>query len=236
MKPGFSIVIPMHNEEGNVDPLMKEILNVSKKEKWSNFEIVPVNDVSTDRTGQFLESWSRKYSYIRPVHRKADRGPGNALRAGFAKARGDVVISMDGDLSHQPKEIPLLLRTLEETGADIVLGSRYIKKGKLQHKVSRKVISRLFNLYARAFTGVEAKDLTTGFRAHKNRVLKSLDLEGTGFEIHVEIPTRAHKMGYKVVEAPIHYAKRRKGKSKLKYTRAWIRYGMVVLRSAFSRK
>jgi len=218
-----SIVIPMHNEEKNIDWLLKEIINVLKK-MGLKFEIIPVNDVSIDDTGKIINNWSRKYSFIKPIHRKGERGVGRALKSGFKKASGDVIVTMDGDFSHDPKEIPILLKKMENTNADLILGSRYIEQGEIHHKLSRKIISKGFNLFAKFLIGIDVNDLTTGFRAHKKKLLADLDLKSDGFDIHVEIPIKAFKKGYKIREVPIHYLRRKYGKSKLKYTKVWFSY------------
>lgn len=213
----------MHNEEKNIDELLKEIINVFRKMNLK-FEIIPVNDVSTDNTGKIIDNWSKKYSLIKPIHREGKRGVGRALKAGFRKASGDIIITMDGDMSHDPKEIQVLLKKMEDTNSDLVLGSRFIKQGEIDHKLSRKIVSKGFNLFVKFLTGINLNDLTTGFRAHKKKLLEDLDLKSNDFDIHVEIPIKAFKKGYKITEVPIHYLRRKYGKSKLKYTKVWFNY------------
>lgn len=229
----ISCIIPAHNEEENITPLINKLMGVLSSIN-DNYEIIVVDDNSTDNTGEILDRLSNEFSNVEVIHRTKDQGVGNTLRCGFSEARGDVIVTMDADLSHDPADLKILFDTFNQ-GYDLVLGSRYIEKGCMDTATQRKIISRLFNMVAKLMTGVAIKDLTTGYRIHKKEMLEDLDLSSTGFEIHVEIPLKAFTKGYKIGECPILYQKRKRGKSKLKYLKEGPRYTKIVLSSSLNR-
>jgi len=228
----ISVVIPSYNEEGNIEELVGEVVKVMDGRKY---EIIVINDNSTDRTGQILDKLKKRFGMLEVVHRCGKRGVGFSLRQGFSRAKGDVIVTMDADLSHNPKDIPRLLDALVKNDADIVLGCRYCCGGGMEADFRRKIISGLFNLMARVFFRLEVKDITTGYRAHKKKVIEMLDLRAGQFDVHIEIPLKAIKKGYKVIEVPIIYRKRHSGKSKLDYKEAGPEYIKTFFRLLLAR-
>lgn len=229
----LSIIIPCHNEEGNISKLVDKIRAVLKKNKIKG-ELLIINDRSTDKTGRIVDVLAGKYGNVRVIHRKPRPGPfkaevGLAFIEAFRKARGNYIITMDGDLSHLPKDIPRFINAVK--GSDVVIGSRYMRGGEIDSKFSRKLISRGFSVAARILYGLKIHDITSGYRIHRAMVLKRLDLKSIGFEIHAEIPLKAKVKGYRVSEIPIRYAKRLSGKSKLKYLKTGPKYISVMLRT-----
>jgi len=223
----ISVVIPAYNEETNLEKLIRETVPAMKGE---SFEIITVDDNSTDSSSKILDGLKKKYRMLKVIHRKTDRGVGFALREGFSKAGGAIIVTMDGDLSHNPEDIPRLTRALEEKKADIILGSRYMEGGGIETGTTRKIISSMFNAIVRIFFRTKIKDLTTGFRVHRKEVLEKLNLISEQFEIHIEIPLKAVKKGFKVVEEPIMYRKRFSGRSKLDYLKMGPRYIITFFR------
>ena len=223
----YSVVVPCHNESENLDKLVARISDVLRKEKDS-FEIIIVNDNSTDSTTTVLERLRKNVPELRYIIRTANPGVGNALREGFAKAGGRYIITMDGDMSHDPYELPNFLR--QKDRHDIVCGSRYVSHGKANMDWSRKLISGAFNLLFRTLVGINIKDFTSGYRIIRREVLEKIQLESKGFGIYIEIPLKAHISGFRLAEIPITYHKREHGLSNLSYFRQGPEYLRVGLR------
>lgn len=210
----YSVVVPAHNEAGNLKRLISELKNVLSK-AGKKFEIIIVNDNSTDGSLKVLDKLKKKVSELVILNRTANPGVGNAIREGLYKTRGAIIITMDGDLSHNPEEIPLLLEKLE--GNDMVCGSRYITGGDADMPVSRKLISGAFNVIFRTLLGLKIRDFTSGFRVYKRKVIEKISLKSRKFGIYIEIPLKAHIAGFKLAESPIKYLKREIGQSNLNY-------------------
>ena len=222
----ISIIVPMKNEAKNCEPLAKAISETAKRNRWP-IEAILVNDASTDNTKEVLEKLAKKYRFIKPIHRKPPSGPGRALRDGFMSAKGDVIVTMDGDLSHDPKEMPKLIAKLKD--ADIVCGSRSVEGGKAQMQKSRVIISGLYKFIFRTLIGIPVKDFTSGYRAYRKEAIDSLKLDAKMFGIYVEIPIKAHIKGFKFAEVPITYHKRIHGKTNLNYLKQGPEYTKYAL-------
>jgi dolichol-phosphate mannosyltransferase len=205
----LSIVIPTYNEKENLPVLLERIFYVFSKNKISG-EVIIVDDNSPDGTGLLANSLQKKYPGLRVIHRKGKLGLSSAVLEGFRLAKGDVLGVMDADLSHPPEKIPEMLEAIQK-GADIVIGSRYVKGGGIEGwSAYRKLQSRVAVLLARSFTSV--KDSMSGFFLVKKSCLKE-NLDPNGFKILLEILVKADCK--KIREIPITFVNRRKGKSKL---------------------
>ena len=226
-KPELSVVISALNEEKTVQSVLKQVLGVFDKYKI-NGEIVFMDNHSTDKTGYLADQVAKKDKRARIIHRRnmPNTDLGSSLREGFANARGKYLLIMDCDLSHSPDEIPNLLKHKNE--ADIIVGSRYMRGGKADMNLKRSIISRSFNLLTRILAGTSVNDITTGFKLYKKEVLDSLNLESTGFGLHVEIFLKAMNKGYKAIEIPIHYQRADK-KSTLNYRKQFLSYTKPLL-------
>jgi len=218
----ISVFIPAHNEAANLLKLVPKIAGVLRKD----YEIVVVNDNSTDNSTEVLSRLSKKYP-LRFAERKRDPGPGNAYRKGFGMVKGDIVITMDGDLSHDPGEIPSFLKAIKSS--DVVCGSRYVKGGEAEMGVSRVMISGAFNIIFRHILGIKVRDFTSGYRAIRKEVIDNIRLSSRSFGIYIEIPIKAHMQGYRISEIPITYHVRNEGKSNLNYFRQGPEYIKVAL-------
>jgi len=215
-RPRISIVIPTYNERKNIPILIKKILNLGL-----NTKIIVVDDNSPDGTGEIADRLAKKYkNKIFVIHRKGKLGLGTAYIAGFKyaiKQGSDLIFSMDGDLSHNPKYIPDFLKKINQS-YDIVLGSRYIKGGDFSLNIKRKIISKSANLFAKWMLGMDVNDLTTGYRCYKRKVLESINLDSIksgGYSFLEEILFFCKKKGFKMAETPIIFTLRKGGKSKL---------------------
>jgi glycosyltransferase involved in cell wall biosynthesis len=225
--PEYSIVIPAHNEEGNILPFVTRIIKMATSNRLS-YEVIAVDDVSSDNTGKLLDKLSDKFPQIRVIHRFSKNGPGNAERAGFAIARGKWIITLDSDLSHRPEEIPDFIAAANK-GFDMVIGSRFVSGGSMDGPAFRLLLSQSCAFAAKLITGYPLHDASSGYRIMRASALQKLNLKSGWFEIHTEIPIKFHLHGYKVGEIPIQYERRGEGQSKLTIFQSVPKYLGIML-------
>jgi len=228
-----SIVIPAYNEGGNLERLMEHLVTTLERHiETKDYEIIIVDDNSTDATGKIADAISQKNNRITVIHRKERPGFGNAVKTGLKHASGDVVIPVMGDLSDDPEDVPKLIRKIEE-GYDVAYGSRFIRGGKLEgYSLLKMICNRSFNNLVRLLFGIKHKDMTNAFKAYRKKVLDAVgidSLESEGFDLTVEIPLRAHLLGFSSVEVPVTWHGRERGVSKLKLSRFGPLYGKRLL-------
>lgn len=228
----YSAVVPCHNESGNLEKLVTRIAEVLRKENQP-FEIIIVNDNSTDNSKPVLDRLKKRVPELNPINRTSNPGVGNAKREGFTKVRGRYIITMDGDLSHDPYELPKFLRLRDRY--DLICGSRYISHGRAYISPLRRLISSGFNLLFRMLIGIRVKDFTSGYRLINRKVFDKVKLESSGFGIYIEIPLKAHIYGFRLTEVPITYHKREYGTSNLSYFRQGPEYIKVGLKAFWLR-
>ena len=200
----YSIVAPMHNEEEHVRPLYESLV-VAMNPLGRSFELVLVDDGSTDQTLALLTELVARDKRVRVVKLRRNFGQTAALAAGFDHARGEIVVSMDADLQHDPKEIPLLISKLEE-GYDLVSGWRQQRRDSL----ARRIPSRAANWLMAKLSGVPIHDFGGTFKAYRREILQEIRLYG---EHHRFIPALASWQGAKITEVPITSILRKQGKS-----------------------
>ena len=222
----YSTVTPARNESKNL-PRLVASLNAVLGSLQAPYEMIIVNDNSTDDSKAVLEGLRSRFPFLKPIHRASKPGVGNAIREGLENAKGRTIITLDGDLSHDPAEIPLLLEGLDR--CDMVCGSRYMSGGKADMGLSRIVISGAFNIIFRKLIGIPVKDFTSGFRVYKRTVIDTITLKGSQFGVYIEIPIKAHLAGFKLTEAPITYHKRKFGTTQLSYLKQGPEYLKVAL-------
>ena len=233
----LSVVVPAHNEEENLPYLFEKLIPALEQyPETSNFELVVVNDNSKDRTGEVIENYSKIDSRIKPVHRTSAPGFGNAIRTGFENASGDIIIPVMADLSDDPHDIPKLVRKINE-GYDIAYGSRFCKGGATEGYPKTKMLAnRAFNNSVRLTFGIRHKDVTNAFKAYRREVLDAIgikNIEANGFDLTVEIPLKAHILGFKSAEVPVTWHGRERGEAKLKLSQNGHRYGSRLLKMFF---
>jgi dolichol-phosphate mannosyltransferase len=209
------IIIPTYNESENLPRLLSAIFEVTPA-----VHVLVVDDNSPDGTGQLADGLAATDPRVHVIHRAGKLGLGTAYIAGFrwALARDyALVFEMDADFSHQPRYLPDFLKAAED--ADLVLGCRYMPGGGTEDwTMSRKLISRGGNLYARLATGLPFRDLTGGFKCFRREVLAALDLDAVrskGYAFQIELTYRTRKLGFRVVEVPIIFPDRKFGSSKM---------------------
>jgi glycosyltransferase involved in cell wall biosynthesis len=200
-----SVVIPVWNEEESVSELAKEIADVAKT-NGLGYEIVFVDDGSTDKTLETLEGIASDNGNVLVVPLKRHSGKVVALKIGLEAAKNDYIVTMDGDLQDDPKEIPNLITALD-SGYDMVVGWKKVRKD----PITKRLPSKFFNWLTGKITGVSVHDCNCGLKIMKREVVKDLDLYG---ELHRYIPAMAHMKGYKVGEIPVNHRPRLHGKSK----------------------
>src|SRR5215831_9652350 len=191
----LSIVIPVHNEEHSILPLYDRLTAVLEP-LHQPYEIIFVDDASTDRSFELLANLVETDARLTVVRLRRNFGQTAALSAGFHEAKGEVIIAMDGDLQHAPEDIPALLQKIGE-GYDIASGWR---KERVDNAITRKIPSRIANWLMAKASGVELRDFGTTFKAYRAEVLKDVHLYG---ELHRFIPALASFYGARVAEVPI---------------------------------
>ncbi len=203
--PTVSVVIPLHNEASTLFELYARVKRTMESLK-STWELVLVNDGSTDNTPQLLDQLFEKDPRIVVVHLRKNYGQTPALMAGFDHAQGDFVVAMDGDLQHAPEEIPSFLEKIQE-GYDLVSGWRVRRSDAL---LTRTLPSRIANWLMSKVSGVKLHDFGTTFKAYRQEVLSDLRLYG---ELHRFVPALSALNGARIVEIPIKDMGRNSGKS-----------------------
>ncbi len=199
----LSFVIPVYNEHQSLELLLDEILEQTKDD---SFEIIFVDDGSTDGSGETLQALTAKHKDVHVTQLPAHQGKTAALAAGFKAAQGDVVFTLDSDLQDNPEDIPLFLEKLSE-GYDLVCGWKTKRRDPL-HKV---YLSKLYNRTVASIFSLEIHDVNCGFKAMRNEVVKSLVLTA---DLHRLIPVLAQQQGCRVGEVPVHHRARQYGRSK----------------------
>jgi glycosyltransferase involved in cell wall biosynthesis len=201
----YSIVIPLYNEEDNIRPLYGRIVD-AMTELSGSYEIIFVDDGSRDATFKILSAICDKDARVTAVRLRKNFGQTAGLQAGFDLAQGEVIISMDGDLQHDPAEIPAFIAKLHE-GYDIVSGWRAQRQDQW---FTRRLPSRIANWLMARLCGLDLHDFGTTFKAYRHDVIKSLQLYG---ELHRFIPALASWSGASIAEIPIKNPTRGSGKS-----------------------
>lgn len=226
----YSIVIPAHDEEGGIAETCRAIVERLRAEPVPRFELVVVNDGSTDRTPEILSALERELPEVRRVDNDGPHGFGYAVRAGLAAYRGDAVAIVMGDLSDSPDDIAAYYRELCK-GAECVFGSRFVKGGRvIDYPKHKYLLNRLANLFIRCLFRHGTNDTTNAFKAYRREVIDGLQpLISPHFNLTVEMPLKAVVRGFTYVKAPISWTNRTTGISKLKIREMGSRYLYIVL-------
>jgi glycosyltransferase involved in cell wall biosynthesis len=200
----LSIIIPLLNEQESLPELHQWIVKVMTSHNYS-YEVIFIDDGSSDNSWKIIEQLSNENSNAKGIHFQRNFGKSQALHAGFAKAKGDVVITMDADLQDSPDEIPDLYNMIINQNYDLVSGW---KKKRYDSVVSKNLPSKLFNWAARKTSGVHLNDFNCGLKAYKNIVIKNIEVSG---EMHRYIPVLAKNAGFSKIgqslSARIHFAR-----------------------------
>ena len=202
----LSIVIPLFNEAESLGELTAWI---DKSLKDFSFEIIFVDDGSTDASWEVVKGLADGRENIRGIRLRHNCGKSAALYEGFASARGEIVVTMDADLQDSPEEIPEMVRMIREDGFDLVSGWKQHRK---DNALTKNLPSKLYNWTARKVTGIKLHDMNCGLKAYRADVVKHIEVYG---EMHRYIPYLAKNAGYsRIGEKPVHHQKRKYGVSK----------------------
>jgi dolichol-phosphate mannosyltransferase len=208
------VCLPTYNERENLEPMLRALGE-------QGVRVLVIDDSSPDGTGELADRLAAELDYVGVLHREHKEGLGPAYLAGFKEVlAGDaqLVLEMDCDFSHDPKDVPRLIAAVDE-GADVALGSRYTPGGGVRNwGLLRRIISAGGSFYARIILGVGIRDLTGGFKCYRREVLESIDLDAVkskGYAFQIETTYRALRKGFSVVEVPITFVDRVVGGSKM---------------------
>ncbi len=206
----ISVIVPLYNEDESIKELYEWIKRVMDSHKFT-YEVIFVNDGSTDKSWDVIEALSNEDSHVKGIKFRRNYGKSPALYCGFKQAEGDVVITMDADLQDSPDEIPELRRMVIEDGYDLVSG--YKQNRRQGDPLSKTIPTKLFNATTRKVSGIHnLHDFNCGLKAYRNDVVKNIEVYG---EMHRFIPYLAKNAGFdKIGEKPVHHQKRQHGVSK----------------------
>jgi len=211
------VIIPTYKEKENIEAIIKEISSLEIP-----FDILVIDDNSPDGTKDIVKNLLPSLPNLHLIERSAKLGLGTAYIAGFkwALEKGfSYIFEMDGDFSHDPRDLVRLYKACSEEGADLAIGSRYISGVNVVNwPLSRVLMSYIASIYVRIITGMRIMDTTAGFKCYRKKVLENIKLDsiksvGYGFQIEMKFTTWKH--GYKIVEVPIIFTDRKLGASKM---------------------
>jgi dolichol-phosphate mannosyltransferase len=215
-----TICLPTYDERANLEPMIDALRDVLR----DGDRVLVVDDNSPDGTGEIADRLADEFGFIDVLHRPQKQGLGPAYLAGFKRALADgaeLVLEMDCDFSHDPEAVPRLIAAAEG-GADVVLGSRYVRGGRVGNwGLIRRAISRGASLYTALFLQMGVRDPTGGFKCFRRGVLETLDLDAItakGYAFQIETTYRAKQAGFRIVEVPITFVDRTAGHSKMSRT------------------
>ena len=209
----ISVLVPLYNEAESLPSLHEWIVRVMKAHAFT-YEIIFVNDGSTDSSWQVIQSLRKEDNNVRGICFRRNYGKSAALHCGFQAVKGDVVITMDADLQDSPDEIPELYRMIKEKGYDLVSGW---KQKRYDNKLTKNLPSKLFNATARRVTGIQLHDMNCGLKAYRQEVVKNIEVFS---EMHRYIPYLAKNAGFtKIGEKVVQHRKREFGESKFGMSR-----------------
>lgn len=229
--PQVSVVIPIFNEEDNLADLVERV-GTAMARSGRSFELLCVDDGSRDGSAQAMAELAETRPWFRPLYLIRNYGQSAALQAGFDAARGEIIVTLDGDLQNDPEDIPALLQLLEERpDVDVISGWR---KERQDRTLSRKIPSMIANRIISMVTGVELHDYGCALKLYRAQIIGDLRLYG---ELHRFIPALAADVGAKVIEVPVRHHPRTRGKSKYGIDRTvrvvldllWIKFLMRFL-------
>lgn len=211
----LSVLIAAYNEEKNIEETLRRVNNTVP-----NAEILVIDDGSKDKTTEVSRRVAKKLNIkdFRAIRYEQNQGKGNAIRVGIDNAKGDVQVQVDADSQFPPEEIPLLLKPIEEGKSKIVFGSRYCKGASYERGSVTdfaKFATWVDSNYVWLLTGYRLTDVNAGFKAWTTKAIRELDIRCKHFGYEPEIVIMASKRKYKIVEVPINYKSRKKGRSKV---------------------
>ena len=211
------VIIPTYNEVDNLERIVTRV-----HEHNPQVHVLVADDNSPDGTGELADKLAAEDDRIKVMHRAGKQGLGAAYIAGFKwglEHGYQLLIEMDADGSHRPEDLPSMLKALEEQNADLVIGSRYVKGGKIVNwPVTRQILSRGGNTYIHLVMGLKVRDVTAGYRIFRRATLERIGLDSVqsgGYIFQTDMTRRVNNLGMKIVEVPITFVEREIGVSKM---------------------
>ena len=231
----YSIVVPAYNEEMNISPTIHSLLHALRQSQIP-FEIIVVNDSSSDLTATTVQKISAESPEIRLVNNCGARGFGRAVRCGIANAKGDVLALVMADLSDDPADVVRCYQKIEE-GYDCVFGSRFIRGSRVTNYPPTKLyINRLVNRMLQLMFATRHNDLTNAFKVYRRHVIDSITpLHAAHFNITIELSLSALIRGYQIAQIPINWSGRTWGQSNLRLGQMGRRYLATLIKLWFER-
>lgn len=230
MQPFLSIVIPAHNEEGSIVETCRAIAAAFAKEGIADYEILVVNDGSTDRTAEHLRELEAELPLLRWVVNNPPNGFGRAVLCGLNEFRGEAVAIVMADLSDDPMDMVTYYRKLKD-GAECVFGSRFMQGGRTyDYPLMKYILNRAANWFIKILFRLDYDDTTNAFKAYRREVIDGVQpIVAKHFNLTVELPLKAIVRGYRYCRVPVSWRNRTTGLSKLKIKEMGSRYLFIVL-------
>ena len=230
MNNDLCVILIAHNEDKNIGAMLDGLLKNYPREI---LEIIVVDDASTDQTRAIVESWMKRDRRIRLVERKLPCGVGRALRAGFSHISRDAayVLLMDSDFTENISQVSLLINAMDNNGYDGVIGSRFIKGGRLIHyPLAKKIMNRLFHFIVKGMFNISQDDLTNNFKFYKTSVIKDMPWRSNDYAMNAETGIFPILAGYRIGEVPISWVGRtpQMGRSKFHLWKVGLSYVRVI--------
>lgn len=226
----ISIVVPAYNEEKVIKYFIEEYQK--HKSEFDNLELVVVNDGSSDSTPKIVNSYLENDNSIRLINHDENKGLGKALETGLNNAKGDIVVTMDSDLTHPFKLIPKLITEIKDKNYDVCIASRYVKGGGMKNVPAWRIfISKVVNNTMRLIYWTKVKDITAGYKAYKKDKIQNIHIARNGFESQIEIMVKLMRKKAKFKEIPLILKTRTQGESKFNLIKMGRKYieGMYKL-------
>jgi len=229
----ITILLPAYNEE---DVIEKSISTISSELNIKeDYEILVINDGSKDKTEEILTQLTQKYSKLRYVSHEINKGLGAAIRTGFQKAKGRIIIELDADLTQPIKHVPQMIEKIDQ-GYDLCIASRYLNGGGMRNVPNWRVwLSKAANSVFSIIYLTKTTDLTSGYRAYRYSFIKNLDLKQDGFAIQLEISVMMAKYKARITEIPFILTNRSIGHSKFSFAKVLPKYLPVIIKLFFIR-
>lgn len=226
----LSVVIPAHNEEGCIESTLRDLVNELRSQSI-DFELIVVDDNSTDQTGIILERLSQEISELRPIKNLPPNGFGWAVRQGFKHFAGDAVAVYMADASDTPKDLVRFFREMQTQKVDCVFGTRWDKQSKVvDYPWFKLVLNRIVNHFIQILFGIKYDDVTNAFKLYSRRSIQGVEpIISPHFNLTVELPLKAIVRGFSYSVLPNTWINRKTGESKLKIKEMGSRYLFVIL-------
>jgi dolichol-phosphate mannosyltransferase len=229
-EPFLSVVIPAHNESGNIAATCRTLVEAFARERIRDYEVLVVDDGSTDGTGDILRDLAARFPEVRHVDNPPPHGFGMAVRRGLSSFRGEAVCLVMADLSDSPDDVVAYYRKLRE-GWECVFGSRFMRGGRTcDYPLHKLILNRLANHFIKRLFRIEHDDFTNAFKAYRREVIDGVQpILAKHFNLTVELPLKAMVRGYTWCRVPISWRNRTSGVSKLRIKEMGSRYLFIVL-------